>query len=107
MKKLLMTLCCLPAFALASETGENCSKIEDGAKRLECYDGVFAKKDASKEEATAEKSKWEYEQEKDKLRNATTYLARIRSTNTIDFGFPYDGSAMNIMLRKVLNMVMI
>ncbi len=39
-----MTLCCLPAFALANETGESCSKIEDSAKRLECYDSVFVKK---------------------------------------------------------------
>ncbi|HGO5823356.1 TPA: hypothetical protein ACK3JW_001022 [Mannheimia haemolytica] len=100
MKKLLITLCCLPAFSFANETGESCSKVEDSSKRLECYDSIFIKKDAGKDEATVEKSKWEYEQEKDELRNATTYLARIRSTNTIDFGFPYDGSAMNIMLRK-------
>ncbi|HDL3997589.1 TPA: hypothetical protein PW644_002337 [Mannheimia haemolytica] len=100
MKKLLMTLCCLPAFALANETGESCSKIEDSAKRLECYDSVFVKKDTGKDEATDEKSNWEYEQKKDELRNATTYFAKIRSTNTIDFGFPYNSSSMNLMLRK-------
>ncbi|HDZ6770402.1 TPA: hypothetical protein RZD97_002481, partial [Mannheimia haemolytica] len=91
---------CLPAFALANETGESCSKIEDSAKRLECYDSVFVKKDTGKDEATDEKSNWEYEQKKDELRNATTYFAKIRSTNTIDFGFPYNSSSMNLMLRK-------
>ncbi|MEG9532534.1 hypothetical protein [Mannheimia indoligenes] len=57
MKKLLMTLCCLPAFSFANETGESCSKVEDSSKRLECYDSVFIKKDAGKDEATVEKSK--------------------------------------------------
>ena len=41
MKRLLITLCCLPTFALATETGESCGQIEDNIKRLECYDSIF------------------------------------------------------------------
>ena len=44
MKKLLVGLCLLPVFAVANETGESCSKLEDSSKRLECYDSVFLKK---------------------------------------------------------------
>lgn len=100
MKKLLITLCLCPVFAYATETGESCGKIEDNAKRLACYDELFVKKEAKADEAKTEKSKWEYEQEKDELRNAITYRATLSSNNIVDFGFPYNTSSMHLTLRK-------
>ena len=100
MKKLLITLCLTPFFALAAETGESCSGIEDSAKRLACYDDIFVKKESKSDELKVVESKWRYEQDKDDLRNATTYMAVLASNNTIDFGFPYNGSSMDLTLRK-------
>ena len=100
MKKLLITLCLTPFFALAAETGESCSGIEDSAKRLACYDEVFVKKESKADDVKAEDSKWKYDQDKDDLRNATTYMAELTSNNMIDFGFPYNSSSMYLALRK-------
>lgn len=100
MKKLFITLCLAPIFAMAAETGESCSKIEDNTKRLACYDEIFVKKESKADDVKTEDSKWRYEQDKDDLRNATTYMAVLASNNTIDFGFPYNGSSMDLTLRK-------
>ncbi|OIT25322.1 hypothetical protein [Glaesserella parasuis] len=100
MKKLLTALCLFPAIALATETGESCAKIEDSTKRLECYDGVFLKTEQKTNEVKVEKSQWEYEQEKDELRNSITYRADNASLNAVDFGFPYHGSKLYLTLRK-------
>ena len=100
MKKLLVGLCLLPVFAVANETGESCSKLEDSSKRLECYDSVFLKKTDMVDENKAIQSKWEYGQNKDELRNATTYKAMLSSNNAVNFGFPYESSFMYLALRK-------
>ena len=100
MKKLLVGLCLLPVFAVANETGESCSKLEDSSKRLECYDSVFLKKTDVVDENKAIQSKWEYGQNKDELRNATTYKAMLSSNNAVNFGFPYESSFMYLALRK-------
>lgn len=100
MKKSLFILCFSPALAFATETGESCSKVEDNAKRLECYDSVFVKKESNVDDTKSEKSKWEYNQETDELRNQNTYTARNISTNIVDFGFPYNESPMVLTLRK-------
>lgn len=100
MKKLLVGLCLLPVFAVANETGESCSKLEDSSKRLECYDSVFLKKTDAVDENKAIQSKWEYGQNKDELRNATTYKAMLSSNNAVNFGFPYESSFMYLALRK-------
>lgn len=100
MKKLFTTLCLFPAIAFATETGESCAKVEDNTKRLECYDSVFVEKENKADEAKEENSQWKYEQAKDELRNATTHTAVLISSNTIDFGFPYNGSSMDLTLRK-------
>lgn len=100
MKKLLFSLLIVPTVIFASETGESCAKIQDGTKRLECYDGIFAKKDSSTDSVESEKAKWEYSQKIDELRNQTTYIARNSSINTLNFGFPYNDSSMTLALRK-------
>lgn len=100
MKKLLVGLCLLPVFAVANETGESCSKLEDSRKRLECYDSVFLKKTDVVDENKAIQSKWEYGQNKDELRNSTTYKAMLSSNNAVNFGFPYESSFMYLALRK-------
>lgn len=100
MRKLLVGLCLLPVFAVANETGESCSKLEGSSKRLECYDSVFLKKTDVVDENKAIQSKWEYGQNKDELRNATTYKAMLSSNNSVNFGFPYESSFMYLALRK-------
>ena len=100
MKKLLVGLCLLPVFAVANETGEFCSKLEDSSKRLECYDSVFLKKTDVIDENKAIQSKWEYKQDKDELRNSATYEAMLSSNNAVNFGFPYESSSMYLTLRK-------
>ncbi|WP_150538862.1 hypothetical protein [Actinobacillus vicugnae] len=100
MKKLLIALLCVPSLSLAQVTGDSCSKIEDSTKRLECYDGVFMKKEQKANEENVEKVKWEYRQKRDELRDATTHTATLISSNTIDFGFPYNDSSMNLTLRQ-------
>lgn len=100
MKKLLVGLYLLPVFAVANETGESCSKLEDSSKRLECYDSVFLKKTDVVDENKAIQSKWEYGQNKDELRNAITYKAMLSSNNAVNFGFPYESSFMYLTLRK-------
>ena len=52
------------------------------------------------DENKAIQSKWEYGQNKDELRNATTYKAMLSSNNAVNFGFPYESSFMYLALRK-------
>lgn len=97
MKKLLI-LCLFSALSFALETGESCAKLEDSTKRLACYDSVFVKQVVQTD--TTQESKWEYETEKDEMRNASTYLARNSSINTVDLGFPYHATPLTLLLRK-------
>ena len=113
MKKSLFILCCLPTFAFATETGESCSKIEDNAKRLECYDALFLKSPSQTEKEVqqklddesaklkAELLSWQYRETKDEMRDKTSYFASKQSNNTIDLSFPYEGGTIvTLMLRK-------
>ena len=100
MKKLLLSLLLFPTAIWATESGESCAKIEDGSKRLVCYDSVFVKKESHIDGLASESAKWEYSQKIDELRNQNTYIARNTSTNVIDFGFPYNDSSMVLTLRK-------
>ncbi len=97
MKKLLAPLLLFPIFAVAQETGESCTKLEDNTQRLACYDSLFMKSEQTENET---KTAWEYSQEKDEMRDATTYYATNDSTNTANFGFPYGTSKAEIILRK-------
>ena len=77
MKKLFATLCFFPAIAFATETGESCAKVEDSAKRLECYDSVFLKSPSQSEKELQQKlddglaklktevASWRYRESKD------------------------------------------
>ena len=58
------------------------------------------KEDAKSDDSQAVKSEWQYRQNKDELREATSYFAENNSKNTIDFGFPYNSSTMTLTLRK-------
>ena len=113
MKKLLVGLCLLPVFAVANETGESCSKLEDSAKRLECYDSVFLKSPSQSEKELQEKldtelaklevelASWQYKESKDEMRNKTSYFASKLSNNAVNLAFPYQGgSKISLMLRK-------
>ena len=113
MKKLLVGLCLLPVFAVANETGESCAKLEDSAKRLECYDSVFLKSPSQSEKELQEKldtelaklevelASWQYKESKDEMRNKTSYFASKLSNNAVNLTFPYQGgSKISLMLRK-------
>jgi len=46
-------------------------------------------------------SKWDYQQDEDKMRGATTYRAVLASDNFINQSFPYEGDVhLNLYLRK-------
>ena len=113
MKKLFATLCLFPAIAFATETGESCAKVEDSAKRLECYDSVFLKSPSQSEKELQQKlddglaklktevASWRYRESKDEMRNKISYFASKTSDNTIELSFPYQGgSSITLMLRK-------
>lgn len=113
MKKLLVALLCVPSLSLAQETGESCSKIEDRAKRLECYDSVFLKLPSQEDKELqqklneglakleAERISWKYREAKDEMRNKTSYFASKSSNNSLELSFPYQGGSNLILtLRK-------
>lgn len=91
----------LSSAAYSQETGESCAKIEDGVKRLECYDSIFAKTEpsASKEDEI-QKPNWDYKQFKDDMRDAITYMAVNTSLNTVDLGAPYNEDNLLLSIRK-------
>lgn len=99
MKKLLFSLCILPAAVSAVETGESCSKITDKEQRLACYDSSFlvSQKEEPKDE---KKTEWTYSQDKDEMRDQIGYKAINISKNTVHFSFPYGESNLAIVLRK-------
>lgn len=45
-------------------------------------------------------SNWSYEEQADKMRNATIYYAKNKSTNRVKFDFPYSNSNLNIVVRN-------
>ena len=87
MKKLLVGLCLLPVFAVANETGESCSKLEDSGKRLECYDSAFK---ADEQSVKTDIQNWQYIEKMDEMRNKMTYVAYKFSSNSVDLPAPYE-----------------
>lgn len=87
MKKIFIALCLLPVFAVANETGESCSKLEDSGKRLECYDSVFK---ADEQPEKTDIQNWQYIEKMDQMRNKMTYAAYKFSSNSVDLPAPYE-----------------
>lgn len=102
MKKLFLPLFIVSPFAFAN-TPNACLAIETDAERLQCYDTYF-KKETKAESSKGEeisKSSWEYSEEKDEMRDSSTYYAVNISLNEVQFDFPYQGgSNAFITLRK-------
>lgn len=47
------------------------------------------------------KENWSYSESEDKMSNDKTYFASTKSTNTVEFDFPYNGgSSFNLILRS-------
>lgn len=46
---------------------------------------------------------WSYSVDEDKMRETKQLFASIKSTNILDLGFPYNGSQMKIVVRKMDN----
>ena len=98
MKKAFFILSFLPMLSFANQLCEDCAKIKADSERLTCYDSIFAKSENSSTDKTV--SQWQYTQEKDEMRGATTYRATNESINEARFGFPYGTSGASIVLRK-------
>ncbi|MEG9532522.1 hypothetical protein [Mannheimia indoligenes] len=102
MKKLLLPLFIISPFAFAN-TPDACLAIETDTERLQCYDTYFKKETKSESNNVEEtaKASWEYSEQKDEMRNSSTYYAINISLNEVQFDFPYQGgSNAFITLRK-------
>lgn len=95
MKKLLSLVLCFPCLAIADNSGENCTKITDKDKRLECYDQIFVKPEKIDNTAVnvEEKlpTKWEVKYKTNPMDGTKSQSAIIFSDNKHSFAFPYDG----------------
>lgn len=102
MKKLLSLVLCFPCLAIADNSGENCTKITDKDKRLECYDQIFVKPEKIDNTAVnvEEKlpTKWEVKYKTDPMDGTKSQIAIIASDNKHSFAFPYEG-AQNAFLK--------
>lgn len=97
MKKVLLLATLFSTSTFAQNGVESCIKINEDNQRLSCYDALFLKESKAEESI---KSKWEYAQNKDEMRDAISYRATNLSTNSVNFGFPYGESHAEIILRK-------
>ena len=88
MKKIFIALCLLPVFAVANETGESCSKLEDSGKRLECYDSAFK---ADEQSVKTDIQNWQYIEKMDEMRNKS-YFDGLKGL--------YDGKPTSTMGKK-------
>lgn len=97
MKKVLLLATLFSTSTFAQNGVESCIKINEDNQRLSCYDELFLKESQTEENT---KSKWEYVQDKDEMREAVSYRATNLSNNSVNFGFPYGESNAAIILRK-------
>ena len=96
MKKLLSIIFLFPCLSMANSGGEDCLKIDDKDKRLECYDTYFSNKakipTTNNNINSSEKpTKWIQQFKENKMTGVTTQLVAIASDNTHSFDFPYQG----------------
>lgn len=97
MKKLLSILFLFPCLSMANSSAEDCLKIDDKDKRLECYDTYFSNNISKSVSTDSTKSnlkptKWVQKFEEDPMTGITSQVVSIESDNTHSFGFPYEGA---------------
>lgn len=97
MKKLLSILFLFPCLSMANSSAEDCLKIDDKDKRLECYDTYFSNNISKSISTDSTKSnlkptKWVQKFEEDPMTGITSQVVSIESDNTQSFGFPYEGA---------------
>lgn len=79
---------------VTSEVNEN--KVEK-QKEIKNSNEVTEVKEAKQ---TNSSDNWQYQIDEDKMRGTKKIYARVESTNTLQLGFPYNDSKMNITIRK-------
>lgn len=62
--------------------------------------GLTAKMTGCIEGATATKGAWTYVESRDQMTDAATRVARTTSTNSHDFGFPYEGGTEAVLMLR-------
>ena len=82
---------------MANSSAEDCLKIDDKDKRLECYDTYFSNNISKSVSTDSTKSnlkptKWVQKFEEDPMTGITSQVVSIESDNTHSFGFPYEGA---------------
>lgn len=97
MKKLLSILFLFPCLSMANSSAEDCLKIDDKDKRLECYDTYFSNNISKSVSTDSTKSnlkptKWVQKFKEDPMTGITSQVVSIESDNTHSFGFPYEGA---------------
>lgn len=94
MRKLILTLavfgvCAVPAHAVKLEGVEHeiavCSKIEDGIKRLECFDAIVSSKGLSANDKKDESNnQWEIITDKSKIDDSESVIIATKSVEPIE-----------------------
>jgi hypothetical protein len=82
---------------MANSSAEDCLKIDDKDKRLECYDTYFSNNISKSVSTDSTKSnlkptKWVQKFKEDPMTGITSQVVSIESDNTHSFGFPYEGA---------------
>lgn len=80
-------------------------KLKQEAVQKELQNQKTEVKKDPKQEVKIEEPKivenWKYDIDEDKMRGTKTLYAGIESSNTLDLGFPYNDSKLNIIVRKM------
>ncbi|HEV7233404.1 MAG TPA: hypothetical protein VGN36_04100, partial [Sphingorhabdus sp.] len=90
----------LAAFAAFIMIGVTAPDVETESKPSKRADAAAATSNDEKPEATAPKSKWTYETQKDEMRGEETRYATLDAENTLSLDFPYGEQRGQILIRK-------
>ena len=91
MKKVFTLLLVAGLFSSCGSNSSSNSTSDSSAVGTSRLDTTVAAK--TKSEPAKAESKWQYQEEVDKMSSTKNYFATIHSDNTIDFEFPYDGGS--------------
>lgn len=115
MKKVLF-LYLLPTISFAQSSIETCSDIKDYQQSAECYLELLNKNPSMEEQliikekideltkkVSAQLRAWSYNENKDKMRGTSSFMASIASLNEIKLHASYDTAMLGLALRKNTN----
>lgn len=87
--------------AQETEKAKACAAMDDGGKRLLCYDAIFRLdiKPTATPEPPASKGKWQGRTEKNKLTDKTDVFVSVNSNEPVPARFGGDGALATLLLR--------